>query len=227
MQLFDDIYLRSKIVHLLEENNKISSEDCTSDIILSRAIKLLSEIEIYYKELSEVLLNYEIVVGPKPINDMIYQTQLTFNKSYNISMSSDEKFSDITIPLYIIYVLIKLAENNTILPKYISVTNFSNLKKEEQYMKSRECNQMILFWRDMDDGHYIVLSIIMLDVNELDFEQNIFFLSHVGGTTIEECEELWNKYNKTTIDYLIINKNLMSLKNALKKLTTIKTYDNI
>jgi hypothetical protein len=218
MDNFDNLVIRNKIIDILTDQNEINDKNNDMNEIVEKIKMFTSNLEIFSVNLINLIEKFSNASKPQITN--IPNSQMDQNISYS-------EYIKLSLPLYVIYFLKKSSNCAIKLPACISITNYDNLVQEEKYKSLRKCHQIILMWKSIGDGCYIILSIILADINEIDFIQKRYFISYVGGTNITECEYNWNAYNKTNIDKLITDKRIMTLRDAVNKLITIDNYDEI
>lgn len=219
MENLDDIKVKSKIITILEHYDEISSDNGTNEIV-EKIQMFVENMKMFSKNL--IALIEEMAEVTDTINTS-KKTTCEFKNSKDIISYS--KYIELSIPLYIIHFIKN--SNYAKIPKNISITNYNNLVKENRYKLLRQCNQIILLWKTMSNGHYIVLSVILSNINEINFYQKLFFLSHVGGSNLQECKYYWNMFNKVTVDKLINKNRLLSFREAIYNLISKDNYHNI
>ena len=221
MDKFDNLVIRNKIIDILSNQNEINPKHDDVNEIVDKIKMFISNLEMFSINLINLIEKF-----PKANNKEISNSNNNNNSKENKNISYD-KYINLSLPLYVIYFLKKSLACTVKLPSCISITSYDNLVKENEYKSLRKCHQVILMWKNIGNGCYIILSIILADINEIDFYQKRYFISYVGGADIKECEHNWNAYNKTNIDKLINGKHLMPLREAIYKLITIDDYSNL
>lgn len=221
MDKFDNLVIRNKIIDILSNQNEINSEHDDVNEIVDKIKMFMSNLETFSINLINMIEKF-----PKTNNQEISNTKSDNSTRENKKISYD-KYINLSLPLYVIYFFKKSSICTIKLPSCVSITSYDNLVKESEYKSLRTCHQVILMWKNIGNGCYIILSIILADINEIDFYQKRYFISYVGGTNINECEHNWNAYNKINVDKLIHGNHLMSLREAIHKLITIDDYSDL
>lgn len=224
MENLDNLVIRNKIIEILKDNDEINSQNCEVNEIVKQIKAFMLNMETFSTNLINLIKTLSNVNQPAIINDSNISSDVNDEVVQNISY---DKYLKLSLPLHVIYFIKKYSDGSIKFPKYVSITNYHNLIKEEEYKLLRQCHQVILMWKSIGNGHYIILSIILADINETNFNQKRYFISHVGGSDITECEYNWNAFNKININKLINNDRLKTLNESIYDLITITDFSKL
>lgn len=165
--------------------------------------------------------NFLSKINENTIKLFIFFTNSDTNKVVAVNgteMNSFDNYIDLNLPLYLIHFL-KFCEEMTITcSNGVNINGYDNLVKENMYQKDRNCNQIILMWKDIGMGRFRILSFVSSNFNEFDFFEKKFFIYEVGGIRHEEVEESWKVFNEITVLDLLEDMKLISFIEGISKM---------
>ncbi len=133
-------------------------------------------------------------------------------------------FIQLNFPYYYINFLEKIIKNK-LNKNPILFSTGDNLKSKYDAMKIKGNNMLILVERYLGMGHYLVLSVLMDEINE-DIDNPIYYIYHVGGSNGLDRDGSWNEYINLDKQTLLKNNKLKPFKDAIHELLTSGPFDN-
>mgnify|MGYP000501165354 CR=1 FL=1 len=198
--------VKQRILDILESSaGKKANEDNIKD--------LFGKLQTYLNKINSNSIKLYFLLNQNTKNTIL--AKLNDDKE----VTSFDDYLELNLPLYLVHFLKQCEEKNLIESNNIVINCFENLKKENIYQKKRGCNQFVLMWKEIYPNKYKILSFISSNFNEFDFDEKKYFITMVGGDTLEESDNSWKNYNSTNIlDLLSGDSYLLSLEDGIKKM---------
>lgn len=200
----DQEFMKQRIVQILEHEIQKDQKGVDIGIVIKKFKEFIVNMTENTNSLTNLLESFN---GDISNNNGIINTSSTII-SYN-------EYLKIKLPLYLIHFIKYCKETNIEFPHNVHLTNYKNLLKEQDYKDERDASQIIIMWKDLGNNRHAILSFITDDLNELDINQDKYFISYVGGKTSHQIEYTWERYNRTKLEDLIELNKLKSLKECL------------
>jgi len=158
------------------------------------------------KNLEKIIENTKSIIKILSDSNLIEHSDVKREEDHHYS-----GYSELGIPLYIIHFVKYCNKEKIIFGDKITLTTYENLCKENNYRICRIAGHMILMWKQIKENSYAILSIIPKDIDELDFNQNKYFVTVVDIDDITS----WQKFNTLSRVELYHEQKLKSFKDAL------------
>ena len=214
--MIDQEFMKRRIVQILEYEIQKDCKEIDIGMVIKKFKEFITNMTDNTNSLTNLLSSFNNEAFgneyESPGNKLFAHNEII--KSSNKIINYNE-YLQIKLPLYLIHFIKYCKDTNVEIPRNIYLTNYGNLLKEQNYKNQRDASQIIIMWKDMGNNRYALLSFITTDLNELDIDQDKYFISYVGGKTTSQVEHTWEKYNRTKLEDLIKLNKLKNIKECL------------
>jgi len=178
--MIDQEFMKRRIVQILEYEIQKDCKEIDIGMVIKKFKEFITNMTDNTNSLTNLLSSFNNEAFgneyESPGNKLFAHNEII--KSSNKIINYNE-YLQIKLPLYLIHFIKYCKDTNVEIPRNIYLTNYGNLLKEQNYKNQRDASQIIIMWKDIGNNRYALLSFITTDLNELDIDQDKYFIKWI------------------------------------------------